>query len=127
MAENSKKPATDNAGMYMNVEQLNELVTNMIREMKKEAVVAADPNKVHTRIPAQQEMVKVKLFRDNGKYKYDVPVSINGRRYLVPRGVEVEVPAGVAEILETSMAQDEATERFVRNQVDGWEVKEKKL
>lgn len=127
MAENKAKPATDNAGMYMNMEQLNELMTNMIREMKKEAVVAADPNKVHTRIPAQQEMVKVKLFRDNGKYKYDVPVSINGRRYLVPRGVEVEVPAGVAEILENSMAQDEATERYVRKQVDGWDVKSKGL
>lgn len=127
MAENSKKPATDNAGMYMNMEQLSELMATMIREMKKEAVVAADPNKVHTRIPAQQEMVKVKLFRDNGKYKDDVYVSVNGKRYIVPRGVEVEVPAGVAEILETSMAQDEATERFVRRQVDDWEVKEKKL
>ena len=127
MAENNKKPATENAGMYINMEQLNELMTNMIREIKKDGVMAADPNKVHTRIPAKQEMVKVKLFRDNGKYKDDVYVSVNGKRYIVPRGVEVEVPAGVAEVLETSMAQDEATERFVRKQVDEWEVKEKKL
>jgi hypothetical protein len=73
------------------------------------------------------ELVEVKLFKDNNKYKDDVYVSVNGKRYNVPRGVEVEVPAGVAEILETSMAQDEATERFVRRQVVDWDEKAKEL
>ena len=109
--------------MYIGMEQLNELMATMIREMKKEAAVAADPNKVRTRIPAQQEMVSVKLFRDNGKYKDDVYVSLNGKRYIVPRGVEVEVPAGVAEILENSTSQDEATENYVRGKVSAWDEK----
>ena len=73
------------------------------------------------------EKVKIKLFKDNGKYKDDVYVSVNGKRYNVPRGVEVEVPSGVAEVLETSMAQDEATERFVRKQVVDWDEKAKEL
>lgn len=54
----------------------------------------------------KQETVKIKLFKDNGRYKGDVYVSVNGRRYQIQRGVEVEVPAEVAEVLEHSQRQD---------------------
>jgi hypothetical protein len=52
------------------------------------------------------ETVKVKLFKDNRRYKGDVFVSVNGRRYQIQRGVEVEVPAEVAEVLQHSQMQD---------------------
>ncbi len=50
------------------------------------------------------EKVKIKLFKGKG-YEEPVQVWLNGVRYSVPRGVEVEVPAGVAEILEHSQQE----------------------
>ena len=57
-----------------------------------------------------QKMVKIKLFKGgSGKYADDVFVGLNGETYKIQRGVEVEVPAGVAEILEHSAQQDALT------------------
>lgn len=55
-----------------------------------------------------EKMVKIRLFKDNNRYKAPVPVGVNGKQYLVQRGVEVEVPESVAEVLHNSMAQDMA-------------------
>jgi len=59
---------------------------------------------------ADSKTVKVKLFKDNGRYKGDLFVSVNGVNYKIRRGVEVEVPPEVAEVLENSRRQDESTE-----------------
>ena len=44
-----------------------------------------------------------------GKNKGDLFVSVNGVNYKIRRGVEVEVPPEVAEVLEHSQQQDEYT------------------
>ena len=46
----------------------------------------------------------IRLFKGKG-YEAPVQVWLNGVRYSVPRGKEVEVPAGVAEIIEHSQQQ----------------------
>lgn len=51
--------------------------------------------------------MKIKLFKDNSRYKEDLFVSVNGVNYKIRRGVEVEVPPEVAEVLEHSQMQDE--------------------
>ena len=56
-----------------------------------------------------EEKVRVKLFKDNGRYKNDLFVSVNGVNYMIRRGVEVEVPRAVAEVLEHSQHQDDLT------------------
>ena len=53
-----------------------------------------------------KKMTKVKLFKDYGEYKDDVFVAVNGESYLIQRGVEVEVPDYIAEVLEHSAQQD---------------------
>ena len=53
--------------------------------------------------------MKIKLFNDNSRYKEDLFVSVNGVNYKIRRGVEVEVPPEVAEVLEHSQMQDERT------------------
>ncbi len=58
-----------------------------------------------------EQKVKIRLFKDNARYKNDVFVGVNGRSYVIRRGEEVEVPAEVAEVLEHSAAQDEAALR----------------
>ena len=56
-----------------------------------------------------EEKVRIKLFKDNGRYKGDLFVSVNGVNYQIRRGVEVEVPRAVAEVLEHSQRQDDLT------------------
>lgn len=56
----------------------------------------------------KEEKVKIRLFKDNARYKNDVFVGVNGRSYVIRRGEEVEVPVEVAEVLEHSAAQDQA-------------------
>ena len=60
-----------------------------------------------------KKMVKVKLFKDNHDYKDDVFVAVNGERYLIQRGVEVEVPDNIAEVLEHSAQQDARTAELI--------------
>lgn len=84
---------------------------------KKEAVKAEEVKEEIQEAPAEEvkaeedpkRKVKIKLFKDNNLYKDAVYVGVNGEDYLVPRGVEVEVPWYVAEVLENSMAQDQKT------------------
>ena len=56
-----------------------------------------------------EEKVRIKLFKDNGRYKGVLFVSVNGVNYKIRRGVEVEVPRAVAEVLEHSQRQDDLT------------------
>ena len=59
------------------------------------------------------ESVKIKLFKDTGKYKDDVFVSCNGEAYAIKRGIEVEVPRKIAMILEQSYNQDIETSEMM--------------
>ncbi len=52
------------------------------------------------------ELVTVKLFKDNYKYKDDVFVAVNGVGMIVPRGKEVQIPRKYAIALKNSEAQD---------------------
>ena len=49
-----------------------------------------------------EKNVRIRLFKDNSRYKGDLFVSVNGVNYKIRRGVEVEVPPAVAEVLEHS-------------------------
>lgn len=60
-----------------------------------------------------EEMVAVRLFKDNGRYKDDVFVAVNGRRFQIKRGVTVRVPKCVADVLEQSQLQDQATAALI--------------
>lgn len=53
-----------------------------------------------------EKMVTIHLFRDNRMYNDDVFVGVNGKTYLIKRGVDVEVPESVAEVIRNSQKQD---------------------
>ena len=59
------------------------------------------------------ELVKVKLFRDNNKYKDDVFVSVNGENCVIKRGIEVEIKRKFAAVLESSDLQDYETSMLI--------------
>ena len=58
---------------------------------------------------AKKKTVRIHLFKDNGRYKDDLFVGVNGVNYMIQRCVDVEVPPEVAEVLEHSQMQDELT------------------
>ena len=66
--------------------------------------------------------VRIRLFKDNSRYKGDLFVSVNGVSYKIRRGVEVEVPPEVAEVLEHSQVQDERTAARIAaaERIGGW-------
>ncbi len=67
----------------------------------------------------ESEMVRIHLFKDSTRYNAPVFVGVNGRSYLVQRGMDVEVPREVAEVLEHSQSQDiVARERSDRMQAE---------
>ena len=64
--------------------------------------------------PERNRKVKVRLFRDNNQYKDSLFVAVNGESDLIPRGVEVEVPWYIAEVIENSMNEDQKTAEHLR-------------
>ena len=61
----------------------------------------------------KEKMVKIHLFKDNKNYNGDVGVAVNGRPFQIQRGVEVEVPECVAEVLRNSEAQNAEAVRLM--------------
>ena len=61
----------------------------------------------------KEEMRKVYLPRGRKNEENFVIVSVNGRSYKIMKGVEVEVPAYVAEVLENAAMMAEAARRYV--------------
>lgn len=61
-----------------------------------------------------EEKVVVNLFLDNDKYKDDVIVAVNGKAWRIKRGMDVEVPRYVAEVLKHSEEQDRKTALRIR-------------
>lgn len=54
----------------------------------------------------KEELVTIQLFSDGGRYKGDLFVSVNGVNYQIKRGVRVQVPPAVAEVIQHSQEQD---------------------
>lgn len=55
----------------------------------------------------QKNTKTIRLYKDNDKYKDDVQVIVNGKVFIIHRGVDVEVPDFVAEVLENSQKQSQ--------------------
>lgn len=54
-----------------------------------------------------EEMVTIRLIRDEN-HRQPLFVGLNGKGYLVQRGVNVQVPKAVAEIINNSLDQQQA-------------------
>ena len=70
------------------------------------------------------ELVTIKLFKDNEKYKEDVFVAVNGVGMIVPRGKEVQIPRKYAIALENSQAQQDFAIEYMSNLSKGADASE---
>lgn len=60
-----------------------------------------------------EKTVRFKLFKDGGKYKGDKFVGVNGKGYLVERGVWFDLPESVYNVLALSEEQIQVAERVM--------------
>lgn len=71
------------------------------------------------------ELVEVRLFKDNGKYKDDVYVAVNGENCLIQRGKPVMIKRKFAHALSNSDNQDQETADMLRGLQEDYEEKRK--
>ena len=77
------------------------------------------------KIPWEDQKIRVRLFKDNERYKDDVTVVVNGRVWRIQRGVDVDLPVYVWQVLEQSMAQDTKTAVMIQKESDDFKEKQK--
>lgn len=65
-----------------------------------------------------EELVDVKLFKDNDKYKEPVFVGVNGETVAIERGVRVQIKRKFAEVLDNSDKQDYETAKLIERKTD---------
>lgn len=58
-----------------------------------------------TPVDPMEEYVEIELFKDGGKYRDDLFVSVNGENCIVQRGVPVKIKRKFAEVIKNSMEQ----------------------
>ena len=61
--------------------------------------------------PEKEKLVKIRIPRERDRQD-DVFVGVNGRTWLIKRGVEVEVPECVAEVIRNSEKAEAAAYTF---------------
>lgn len=71
--------------------------------------------------------VKFTAFKDDDKYKDDIFVSVNGKRYQIKRGVEVEIPESVYKVLVNSQGQDQAAFNLMEKKEREFETESENL
>jgi hypothetical protein len=88
-------------------------IKTLIRDAGKAVTVTAD------------KQVKLMIHKTEGDTgSIDVPISVNGKTWLVKRGMEVIVPAFLVEVLEHAVkdiyVQDEITKTIVKREVPAY-------
>lgn len=96
-------------------------------EINQEMAMEATPETEKQETAKGPEMVEIELFKDDGKYKDDVFVAINGKTYQIQRGVRVKVPKAVKEVLDNSAKQDKAAYAYMEREQEKYSSEAKKL
>ena len=120
----TKKP---DEAVGIDMEAVSKQIADMLAEAKAEAakIIAEAKAKVSGELTEEEkkakaerdaywnELVPVKLFKDNNKYKDDVFVAVNGENCVIKRGEKVMVKRKFAEVLELSDKQDYETSLLI--------------
>lgn len=88
---------------------------------------AAAQAAVEVPVETGEELVSVRLFKDNDKYKGDVFVAVNGQSVLIRRGERVAIKKKFAEVLEQSLDQDQRTAGLIERESRAYEEAKDKL
>lgn len=133
MAEKKNKSEQEVQETPVSMEDMKAMFAQMLEEAKAEAGKIVDEAKAEAKKIVEEakaptegdteeqakakaerkawlnELVEIKLFKDNGKYKEPVFVACNGETLAIERGVRVKIPRKFALILDNSELQDYET------------------
>ena len=73
-------------------------------------------NKPNVKKDDPNELVEFEAFYDGDKYKDDIYVAVNGRRFQIKRGEKVMIPRYVYQEILNSEAQDKAAARLMEQE-----------
>lgn len=93
----------------------------------KETKKMSEQERRQQAINRMNDKVEITLFKDTGKYSEDVTVTINGVTYQIQRGVPVEVPRYVADIIRQSEKQDLHTANMIQKLTSEYEKKSQNM
>ena len=74
-----------------------------------------------------EKLVRYKAFKDNDKYKDDITVIVNGRIWRIQRGVWVDLPQYVIDVIEQGNDQDLAAANYSEQQQEAYKKTSKAL
>lgn len=111
----------------INLEDVSKQIAEMLAEAKAEAAkiveeakasVSGEKTEEQKKADAEREaywneLVEVKLFKDNNKYKDDVFVAVNGENCVIKRGERVKVKRKFENVLDLSDMQDYETSLLI--------------
>lgn len=137
MAENKTKDESVNlADVTKQVEAIlanaREEADRIIAEAKATVGTENKPTEEQQKADAERkaywnELVPVRLFKDNNKYKDDVFVSVNGENCVIKRGVNVMVKRKFAAVLELSDLQDTETSELIEKKSNEYANESKRV
>lgn len=99
----------------------------MAKTENTEAKTNIKKNSIQDNIDRMNEMVPLNLFKDTGKYKDDIFVRVDGKRYQIKRGIPVQVPRKVADVINQQLKQDQATAQMIEMKEAEFDKKSKAL
>ena len=73
------------------------------------------------------ELVPFTAFKDDDKYKDDIYVAVNGRRFQIKRGERVMIPRYVHNVLIQSQEQDKSTFTLMEQKASEYKNDEAKI
>lgn len=85
--------------------------------IKSEKANSKDPRRI----------VHIRLFKDTGRYRDPLFVSVNNYRAAIPRGVDVGIPYYVYKHIQEMTAQDEATAAMITIRTAEFDAKAKAM
>lgn len=125
--EETSAKAEANAEAEAILEAARKEAAEIVAKAKADAQAAAQAavEAAKEAAPKQEDLVSIRLFKDNERYKDDVFVAVNGKSWQIKRGETVQVPRYVADVLEQSMRQDTATANMIEQESSRYEAEAK--
>ena len=125
--DKATEPVKDDVDNSINLADVKAQVEAMLEAAKAEAAkIIADAKAsangelteeekkaIEERKAYWNELVEVKLFKDNNKYKDDVYVAVNGENCVIKRGERVMIKRKFAHVLDNSDMQDYETSLLI--------------
>lgn len=120
----NKKENTD-VSVLSDAEEANRILEEARKEAEKIIAEAKEQAKKESKSALKSsdtsndsgdDLVTVHLQKDNGRYKEDVFIAVNGERIQVQRGKPVKIKRKFAEVLEQSIDQDNHTAELIEKE-----------